>query len=249
MKKINIKNSRKLNLVGDLYTTDSDKLIIMSHGFTGDRHEWGRFDQIAEAFHKMDYNVLAFDFSGSGESDDDSLTVTKQIDDLKSVIKYARDKGYQNIILFGHSLGGLVSFSCYDENIKAIVTTAPVTDKGDSNWRTNKFTKEQLEEFKETGQLVINKNSGPREYIVIDRQYLIEREEVNQKLLLRNIKCPVLIIHGDEDDGVPLKDSENAIKVLANKVELYVIKGEGHSFSDNIDTVINKTINWLSKKV
>ena len=249
MKKINIKNSRKLNLVGDLYTTDSDKLIIMSHGFTGDRHEWGKFDQIAEAFHKMDYNVLNFDFSGSGESDDDSLTVAKEVDDMKSVIKYARDNNYENITLFGLSLGGLISFSCYDEDIKAIVGMAPVTNKVTTNYRHEKFTPEQIKEFNETGQLVYKRDKGFRKEITIDRQMLLDREEVNPKLLLRNIKCPVLIIHGDEDDRVPLKDSENAIKVLANKAELYVIKGEGHGFLDNIDTVINKTINWLSKKV
>jgi len=121
MKTIKIQNSRKQNLVADLYSTDSNTIIIMCHGFTGDRHEWGKFDQIAESFFNSGYNVLNFDFSGSGESDDDSLTVAKEINDLKSVIKYARDNNYQNIILFGLSLGGLISFFCYDDNIRAIV--------------------------------------------------------------------------------------------------------------------------------
>jgi len=250
MKTVNIKNSRKLNLVGDWHEADSDKMIIMCHGFGYDRHEKNnKFDKIADSFNKVGYNVLTFDFSGIGDSDDDSLTVSKQTDDLKSVIKFVRDRGYTNIILFGVSLGALVVFSAYDDNIKAIIGVGPVTDRESSNWRKDKFSPAELEEFKQTGQMVFKKANGVRDSIVIDRQYLLDREEVNQKLLLRNIKCPVLIIHGDQDEFLPLKMSQKAVKVLGHKGELYIIRGGDHAFLDNIDTVVNKTINWLSKKV
>lgn len=250
MEKIIIKNSRKLKLAGDLYTSDSDKIIIMCHGFGYDRHEKiSKFDKIAENFNRVGYNVLSFDFSGVGESDNDSLTVAKEIDDLQSVIKFIKAKNYQRIILFGASLGGLIAFSAYDKDIKAIVAMAPVTDKVASDWRHKHFTAEELNEFKKTGQLIYKKNNGPREYIIIDREYLLEREELNQKLLLRNIKCPVLIMHSTDDDFIPLKVSKKAVEILGHKGELYIIKEGGHAFLEHIDTVINKTINWLSKKV
>ena len=44
MKKIFFKNPRGLRLVGDIYPADSESIIIMAHGFTGDRKEEGRFD-------------------------------------------------------------------------------------------------------------------------------------------------------------------------------------------------------------
>lgn len=246
---IKIKNLRKLNLVGDLYTADSDKIIIMSHGFAYHRHEKeNKFDRIATGFNKVGYNVLTFDFSGRGESDNDSLTIAKYVDDLKSVIKFARNKNYKNIILFGASLGGLVSFLAYDDNIKAIIGLAPSTDKVDSDWRKKHFTAEELEQLKKVGQVTIAAK-GLRDTIIIDRQYLLDREELNQKLLLRNIKCPVLLFHSNDDVYVPYKVSENAIKILGNKGELYFIKDAGHAFLKHIDTVINKTINWLAKKV
>ncbi|MFA6307605.1 MAG: alpha/beta fold hydrolase [Patescibacteria group bacterium] len=248
MKIVNIKNSRKLNLVGDLYTADSAKIIIMSHGFAYDRHEKeNKFDKIAESFNKVGYNVLKYDFSGSGESDDSPLTLANYIADLKSVIKYARENGYKDIILFGASLGGLVSLSAYNEDIKAIVCLAPVSDKVDSQWRRKNFSEEDLLEIKKTGQ-VMHKAHGFRDKIIIDRQYLLDREEVNQKLLLRNIKCPVLIFHSNDDTYVPLKVSERAVKILGNKGELYFIKDAGHAFLKHLDTVVNKTINWLAKK-
>jgi len=249
MQKVNIKNSRKLNLVGDLYTVDSDKIIIMSHGFTYDRHEKeNKFDRLATGFNKVGYNVITFDFSGVGESDDSPLTLVNYIDDLKSVIKYAREHEYTDIILFGASLGGLVSLSSYDEGIKAIVCLAPVSDKVDSAWRKKHFTEEEMVEFKKVGYISYPAK-GLRDKIILDKQYLLDREELNQKLLLRNIKCPVLIFHSNDDHHVPFKVSQQAIKILGNKGELYYIKDAGHAFLEHIDIVINKTINWLSKKV
>jgi len=250
METVKIKNSRNLNLVGDLYTADSDKIIIMSHGFAYDRHkQWDNFGQIIETLNKVGYNILTFDFSGSGESDDDSISVGKEVDDLKSVIKFAREKGYNNIILLAMSLGGLISLSAYDEDIKAMILISPVTQKVDSGYRHHKFSKEQLSEFKENGQLVYYIDNAIRKKIIIDRQYILDREELNSKLLLRNIKCPVLIFHGDEDGIVSFKDSQKSVKMLGNKGELYIVKGEGHSFRDSTEVIVNKTINWLAKKV
>lgn len=249
MKTIKIKNSRNQNLVADFYNTDSENLIIMAHGFTGDRHEWGKFDQIAESFNNANYNVLNFDFSGSGESDDDSLTVAKEVDDLKSVIRYARDNNYKDIILFGLSLGGLISFSSYDGDIKAIVAMAPVTDKVQPGYVNRKYTEEQLEELKETGKITYTRDKGFRKTIIIDGQMFEDRENLNQKELLKNINCPVLILHGDEDDRVPIEDSQRAVEILGSEAKLYTIKGEGHGFLDNIDTVINKTLDWLKDKI
>ena len=74
-------------------------------------------------------------------------------------------------------------------------------------------------------------------------------DEINQKLLLRNIKCPVLLIHPENDEFLPLKHVENAVGILGNKVELYILKDASHAFLKHIDIVANKTINWLSKKV
>lgn len=81
-------NSRGLELTGDLYKSDSTTGVVMSHGFTGDRTEWGYFDRIAEDLNEAGYNVFRFDFSGSGESGDNAITVEKEVDDLDSAIRY-----------------------------------------------------------------------------------------------------------------------------------------------------------------
>ena len=242
---VSFRNGRHLNLIGNMYVSNSKSAIIMSHGFTGDKFEWGKFDKIAYSLNHAGYNVLAFDFSGCGESDDDSLSLDKQIDDLNSAINYARNKNYQHLGLFGHSLGGLVSLRCYDENIKTIVMTAPVTDKVRYSW-DKRYTKEQLEELAEKNYITKIRDKGVRRKIIIDRQMLIDRENVNQKQILEKIKCPVLILHGTEDALVPTEDSKNAMKYLSLESKLELIEKDNHSF-EKLGLFLDKINLWYLK--
>lgn len=248
MEKINFKNSRNLNLVGNLYLADSESVIIMAHGFTGDKSEWGRFDKTAEALNKAGYNVLAFDFSGSGESDNDSLTVDKEVDDLNCAIKFVLERGFKELGLLGLSLGGLISLKVYsrEKNIKTMVLWAPVTSKKD-NYSKKKFTPAELNELKEKGYITKIMEAGVRKKIIIDKQIVKDRESINQKELLSNIDCPTLMIHGDKDESVPLEDSKNAIRYLSSGSKLEVIKGATHDFTEQLDTIIDLTLNWFKR--
>jgi esterase/lipase len=248
MEKVNFKNSRNLNLVGNLYSVDSDSIIVMAHGFTGDKSEWGRFDKTAEALNKTGYNVLAFDFSGSGESDNDSLTVGKQVDDLNCAIKFVLDKGFKEIGLLGLSLGGLISLKVYspEKNIKTMVLWAPVTSKKDS-YAKKKFTPAELKELQEKGYITKIMEAGVRKKIIIDKQIVKDRESIDQKELLSQIKCPILIIHGNKDESVPLEDSKNAIKYLPSESKLEIIEGATYDFTEQLDTIIDLTTNWFKR--
>lgn len=247
MEKITIKNSRHQNLVGEFYPSDSDTIVIMSHGFTGDKSEWGMFDKIAASLNKNKFNVIKFDFAGCGESDDDSLTVAKQIADLQDIIKYVQSKNIKNIVLFGHSLGGLISLKCYTPLIKNMIFTAPVTDKIKYTW-DKKYSAEQLQELKEKGFITKIRAKGIRQKFIIDKQMLLDRENVNQKELLQNITCPVLIMHGNQDTHVPYQDSQAAIKLLSKESKLEIIDGADHYLENQyLDQVIDLTNNWLKK--
>lgn len=251
MEKVSFKNSRNLNLVGNLHSADSNSIIIMAHGFTGDKSEWGRFDKTAEAFNEAGYNVLAFDFSGSGESDDDSLTVGKQVDDLNCAIKFVLDKGFEDIGLLGLSLGGLVSLKTYspEKNIETMVLWAPVTAKKENYVIKKKFSPEELKELREKGYITKIMEAGVRKKIIIDKQMIYDRETVDQKELLSNIDCPILIIHGNQDESVPLEDSKRAIKYLSPESKLEIIEEADHQFTEQLDTIISLTTNWFKQRL
>ncbi len=246
MERVIFKNSRNQSLVGNLYTSKSKSIIIIVHALANDKSERGKLDKVAESLNKSGYNVLAFDFSGCGESDDDTLTIGKQVDDLRSAIEFSKSKGYNRIGLFGHSIGSLVSLKCYNQEINTMVLWSPVTNKV-KYARDEKFSKEQLQELKEKGYFTRTRKNAIRTTYLIDKQMLIDRETVNQKELLKNVNCAVLIIQGTEDTSVPLEDSKQAIELLSKNSQLELVEGADHDFKEHIDILVRLTNNWFNK--
>ena len=248
MERITFKNSRKLSLIGNLYPSNSKSIIIMSHGFTSDKNSRGHFPKLAKAFNEYGFNVLSFDFSGCGESDDDSLTIEKEVDDLKSAIGYVKSKGYEKIGIYGHSLGSLICLKNYTSEIKTMVLSGALTDWMKYNW-DEFFTKEQMMELKSKGYITQYTSGKLREKIIIDREMLDGFELINQKELLKDIKCPVLIIHGnnDEEERLLYERSKIGMDLLSTDSKLKVIDGADHSFLDQFDIVINLAVDWFRK--
>lgn len=63
------------------------------------------------------------------------------------------------------------------------------------------------------------------------------------ELLAKKYKKPVLIVHGDADNVVPLADSERVVKMYKN-ARLHVIPGAGHGFDND---QFAKMIGWLNE--
>jgi len=247
-KKIKFKNSRGLKIVGNLYRVDSHIIIIMAHGFTNDKSSNGRFDDLAEALNKAGYDVLAIDFSGCGESDDDSITLNNQVDDLNSAIQFALEKGYKKIGLFGNSFGTLACLKNYKKEVITMVLVGALTDSMQYDWN-DYFSKEQLDNLHKQGFFYFCTNRKHK----ITNQTLMDFEQINQKDLFRNIDCPILIIHGDnskdQEELQLLERSKKAIKTIIDNSKLEIVKGAKHGMRKDWDKVIDITCKWYSKYI
>lgn len=250
MERVTFTNSRQKTLVGTLYPAPSQTIIIMAHGFTSDRYSKGRFPRLAAAFTQSGFNVLTFDFSGCGESDDDPLMVEKWVDDLHSAIRFVKSQGYRQIGLYGHSLGSLICLSCYSPEIDAIVVSGALTDAMHYNWEEI-FTPEQLTELQDKGTITEIRTEGIRKRIVIDKQNLLDFELINQAELLQPVKCPVLIIHGnnDEEERQLHERSVRGMKYLTRDSRLVMIDGANHSFLEHFPQVIELANSWFVEQL
>ncbi len=241
-KRIVFQNSRGLNLVGVLHLPEgkTNAAIIISHGFAANKDR-PRLVALAETLSKNGFVALRFDFSGCGESDGDKITLKNQVDDLRSAINYMRKKGYTNIGLLGESLGALVSILACDNEIKTLVLWAPVT----KSKVPAMFQKEELRrELNERGFIIYQKD-GKR--FIVPKEYLEERKSVNQREILSKIRIPVLIIHGNKDNVVPLEHSKEAMKFLPENSKLEIIKDANHKLDDKMDVVISLSVNWFKE--
>lgn len=250
MKRVTFKNSRNLTLVGNLYESTTDSIIIMCHGFMSNKYSRGRFERLAKAFNNSGYNALTFDFSGCGESDDDSLTMDKEADDLKSAISFVKSIGYKEIALYGHSLGTVICLKCFTPEIKTMVLSGAGTDSMKYNWNEF-FTADQIKEVKDKSYITEYNPDQFRDKMIVDKQMLMDFELVNQDELLSNITCPVLIIHGnnDEEERMLYKKSQRAITLLSEGSKLTVIDGASHNFLDHLDVLINLANDWFVEHI
>ena len=185
--------------------------------------------------------ALRFDFGGCGESEDREITLKNQIDDLKFAINYVRENGYSKIGLLGESFGGLTSILAYDDNIKTLVLWAPVTkSKTPSILQKEKFR----QELNNRGFVIYRKDGRN---FKIPKEYFEERQNINQKEILSKIKSPVLIIHGNKDEVVPLNHSQEAMEYLPPNSRLEIIEGGNHTFNNRIKKVVDISVRWFRK--
>ncbi len=243
MEKITIKSSRGIKLAAAFYPNNTDKAIIICHGFTSNKDR-ERHKQNAESLHKAGFAVIRFDFGGCGESEEAPIVIGGQVQDLKSVIKFLNNKEYKKIAIVGESVGGLIDVKGYTNEIVTMVLWAPVTDKKDQ--RLEEFIIKKNEKVKEyNGNFIVYKKDGRKH--TIPKEYFEERASVNQEEICRRVKCPVLIIHGNQDATVPLEMSKRAIKFFSNDSKLEVLEGISHRFNGHEKELIKPTVKWMKE--
>lgn len=218
--------------------------VLMLHGFKGNKKEHGRFPKLAKALLRKNISSLMIDMRGTGESEGKFRDMTLQTEkkDAIAAIKFLKKRGYTKIGLLGLSLGGLIALLAdAEQNIDAMVLWAPSI-----YFSGKKYYVGKEEKLREQGHITVISHFTGKHWDVGEGLFE-SAEKVNRTKLLKKIRCPVLILHGDRDVNVPLKISKKSIKILRCQKKLKVIPGADHYFLDRIDLFINPTIKWFIK--
>ncbi len=234
------------SLHASIYLVDkAAPFIILCHGFTGDQHELGRFDQTAAQLNEKGYNALTFDFAGSGKNKREVITLTKQAQDLEDVYKWVEAEGYHRISTIGLSFGGMTSLVANLLKRHVAVFWAPVFYVN----RLYPITHRIKLKFAD----IIGKTPvsfGENNPILIDYSFMSDKNNKKADFLLREINIPILIIHGDKDLTVLPSTSAEAYEKIPDKSnkQRILVKGAGHDFSDgHLEEFIKHTITFLDK--
>ncbi len=246
MERVEFHTPRKVHICANFWPAKGRTITILIHGYADDKTENGRFAPLSKEIHKKGTAVMAFDFSGCGESGDDTITIAKEVEDLNSAMTFAKALGYKEYILHGHSLGGLIALKAYNPRVKTIILTASVTNKSEQDWK-DRLSKEELQELKTKGFFTKIRSKQLRTKMLVDKEFAKERNNINQKQVLAKIKCPVLLIHGDKDTRIPIKDSKNAVKLLPKGSKLVILKGAGHDLIKENKKVAKLITAWIKK--
>jgi dipeptidyl aminopeptidase/acylaminoacyl peptidase len=68
---------------------------------------------------------------------------------------------------------------------------------------------------------------------------------------VRRIKCPVLILHGDADEIVPIEEAYELHACLSSVKRLSILPGTDHRLSDPalLQRAVTEALDWLTEHV
>lgn len=250
MSRITFRSPRGPEIVGRLHRASPDNLVIMVHGFTSDKSSRGRFDYASLALKQKGLSTLAFDFAGCGESEDDVLTIARQIEDLRAVAASARSLGFNRFAIWANSLGTRVSLQADLSDVWAMVLTGAGTGSLSYDWNSY-FSADQLAELDRSDRISIPLEDGPRAKIVIAREMLAEFCSMDQEAVLSRVSCPVLIVHGDadEEERALAEISRRGLKYLPPESRMEILEGAAHGFIGYLDRIVSMGSEFLIRRL
>lgn len=192
-----------------------------------------------------DYQAFALDLPGSGKSPETGKRHT--IDYFSEVLKeFVESMGLKNVYLIGHSMGGGVSqlFTLkYPEKvIKLVLLDSMSADGFHVLFNQEERLKRMRVDLEFLKKAIRNIAPKCKDEVFLERasmaafkaseQVFLEQpitmHESNWMKRLSEIKCPVLFLHGDQDDFVPKDGSERTAKAIPGCTFKY-LKNCGHS--------------------
>jgi pimeloyl-ACP methyl ester carboxylesterase len=181
--------------------------------------------------------MLRLDYSGTGSSGGkfEDGTLAAWIEEALALIDALTDGP---LTLVGSSMGGWIALHLAllrQERVQALVGIAAAPDF--TEWG---FTAGQKAELQNCGRLEQPNPYGPEPQIVT-RGFWASGQQL--RLLDKEIAidCPVRLIHGEQDDAVPLDVAFGLMRRLRSAdVQLQVVKGGGHRLSEpqEIDAIL-----------
>lgn len=216
--------------------------VVFSHGFGGS-HNTGT--QYARRLAARGYVVYCFDFCGataSSRSDGNTtdMSIFSEESDLKAVVNTIKSQDYVDTLqlyLMGTSQGGMVSAMTAAElsaDIKAVVLLYPALCIADN----------AKEWFGTKGNIPETYNLWG---VTLGRAYFERLFDFDTYGYISRYTRPVLIVHGNDDDIVPVSYAERAAAVYKDS-ELHIIDGAGHGFYGNdFEQTVAWTLDFLDR--
>ena len=222
---------------------DGHKLVILLHGFTSAKDRPHNI-RAAAAMRDAGFATLRFDLYGHGESGGDfrDHTLFKWISNTMAVIHWALEHGYDDLYLSGHSQGGLVAAlvaGMEADRIRGLILRAPafMIPQGA---RDGLLLGENFDPDHIPDEIDVIKG------LKLSGDYLRVAQTIHVEEAVDRFKGPVLILHGDKDDTVPLEDSKK-FSERYSCCELMVLNGETHHFDKDPERMENLIWGWMNE--
>lgn len=210
-------------------------VIITIHGYGRRRkHEmdnlvlWAKSDQQLSA-----YEIIQFDLYDLFDEKD--CDWQKWVARAKTMINEQELKG-RNIVLVGFSMGGVIAayLAATSPNVKKLILLAPAFQYLHMDAITSMITKSAASWFGSDGKEASEEIAIPKSF------YSAFTEVVKQcRPYIAKVNCPVLLLHGDEDEVISMKSSIYAYDRIPHEQKKLIMFHGGHH-----RLLMDETVNW-----
>jgi len=254
-------------LIDSKYLENGTKkpIILFCHGYKGFK-DWGAWNLMAEKFANSGFFFIKFNFSYNGGTLEEPIdfpdleafgynNYTKELEDLEAVIDWVllnetikKEADTDNINLLGHSRGGgIVLIKAEEDNrIKKVISLAGV-----SNYKVRFPQGIALNNWKKDGVYFVENGRTKQQmphYFQFFTDFIENEERLTINRAVKNLKIPHLIIHGNGDTSVSVKEAKQLHK-WNPKSKLEIIEGANHVFGVSHPWTSNKIPDSLQKAI
>jgi dipeptidyl aminopeptidase/acylaminoacyl peptidase len=212
--------------------------ILFLHGFPGVAPV---MNDLMLTLSQSGFASMIFHYRGSWGSTGRYNFLGALDDALKavSVLSSREDVDSSNLAVIGHSFGGLAAIhvASVESRLKAVVVLSPVasieeylteTDRGKILKRGLPFVSGLTATRAKEQWRILARKHDPAQHV--------------NKLSPR----PLLLIHGDKDDIIPLDCSKRLFSKAQEPKELFIIRDGDHLFSGRHQAVKGRVVSWLT---
>jgi dipeptidyl aminopeptidase/acylaminoacyl peptidase len=227
-------------------------IVVSCHGFGSDKDSPINA-ALCQRLHDCGIASLRFDFTGHEDSAGDvgDVTISGGIEDLRAAVQWLRTQpGFETTALglVGHSYGGTVTlwYTARFGAVDALALLAPVADyravKRDKHgiagiraWRERGYTEEDTDE-------------GP---VQLDYAFYRDARAYGLDQWTQPLPLDCLIVHGADDQVVPLEQSRALAQALGPRTRLVAVPDADHDLVGpaGLDAVVEQVSAFFSARL
>lgn len=208
---------------------NSNKKILLVHGWSG---RGTQLVKIADAFLENGYSTISFDAPAHGKS---GTKTTLMLEFIESVLEIEKFYGPFEFAV-GHSLGGMSILNAIKQGLQ--VKKAVVIGSGNSVINIVNTFVEKIGLPNKVA--LIMKNN-------FEKKYHFEMESFSAYEAAKEVHIPVLVIHDNDDEDIPVSEAYHLAENLTDK-EILITNNLGHRKILGDVTVLHKIVEFLMIK-
>jgi putative redox protein len=222
---------------------DPGPAVILCHGFPiaslDAQRSAGTFPELIDRISReIGCVAMTFNFRGCGESEGD-FSLQGWVDDLRNAIsRVLAETTSTGVILLGTNTGGSIAIcvAADDPRVSAAGLLSPRADFDDWAEHPRRF----LDHAREIG--AIHNRQFPSSVEEWTREFRRFRPVASAR---RFAPRPLLVMHGEEDDSVPVSDARQLVNAHGN-AELSLFEGAGHRLRHD-PRAVAVLLGWLDR--